>query len=177
MIFNKSKKLSEENALLKQELLKKEEQLNALNKKVSALEDEKNKLSSENALLKENSEKIIEDGKRKQEEILKQAHQRYSEEILRLRLFVARWLQSLPEHKERTPETRKRTALAVALSEILKDNPCTENLDEGVKLIEKLNDAISGGKQEAGGFNLEEVLNPSGELDLATLCKELGVMD
>ena len=37
--------------------------------------------------------------------------------------------------------------------------------------------AINGGNAEEGGFNLEEVLNPGSELDLATLCKELGVMD
>ena len=83
----------------------------------------------------------------------------------------------MPEPKEVTPESRKRRALAVALSEILKDNPCNSNLEEGVKLLEKLTNAINGGNAEDGGFNLEEVLNPGSDLDLATLCKELGVMD
>ena len=68
------------------------------------------------------------------------------------------------------------SALSLALSEILKDNSCPETLEEGIEIINKLNDAI-GGDNKNGGFNLDEVLNPTGELDLATLCKELGVMD
>ena len=68
-------------------------------------------------------------------------------------------------------------ALALALSEILKDNDCPKTLEEGIEILEKLNNVISGGGEQTNGFNLDEVLNPSGELDLATLCKELGVMD
>ena len=83
----------------------------------------------------------------------------------------------MPEPKEITPESRKRRALAVALSEILKDNPCNSDIDEGVKLLEKLTNAINGGAGSGGEFNLEEVLNPGSDLDLAALCKELGVMD
>ena len=59
----------------------------------------------------------------------------------------------------------------------LKDNPCNSDIDEGVKLLEKLTNAINGGAGSGGEFNLEEVLNPGSDLDLAALCKELGVMD
>ena len=46
-----------------------------------------------------------------------------------------------------------------------------------LKLLEKLTNAINGGAGSGGEFNLEEVLNPGSDLDLASLCKELGVMD
>ena len=33
------------------------------------------------------------------------------------------------------------------------------------------------GVEEENGFNLDDVLNPKGELDLAKLCRGLGLMD
>ena len=32
-------------------------------------------------------------------------------------------------------------------------------------------------EEEDTGFNLDDVLNPKGDLDLAKLCKNLGLMD
>ena len=158
-----------------------EKQLEESKKTVATLqaelqkEREKNRtLLSEIAEVKSAGEK---QAKQKAEVILEEARQKYEKEITRLRIFVEKWQSALPEPKEATPESRKRRALAVALSEILKDNPCNSNLEEGVKLLEKLTNAINGGNAEDGGFNLEEVLNPGSDLDLATLCKELGVMD
>lgn len=169
MIFAKDKKNAEQNSLLKkqidelqsekQELLKEIEAQKKLNGKLS----EKVRLASENSL--------------KEENLLKeQALKRYNEEITRLRFFVERYLCALPQPKERTPESRKRASLALAISEILKDKPFVGSLEEGGEILQKLSDVISGGASESG-FNLEEVLNPGSDLDLATLCKELGVMD
>ena len=96
---------------------------------------------------------------------------------IRLRNFVNKWLNALPEAKELTPESRKRRALAVALSEILKNNPCIDDIEQGVELLQKLASAMDGKGEQSSEFNLDEVLNPGSDLDLATLCKELGVMD
>ena len=173
MIFSSKKQTEKINVL--------EKQLEESKKTVATLqaelqkEREKNRtLLSEIAEVKSAGEK---QAKQKAEVILEEARQKYEKEITRLRIFVEKWQSALPEPKEATPESRKRRALAVALSEILKDNPCNSNLEEGVKLLEKLTNAINGGNAEDGGFNLEEVLNPGSDLDLATLCKELGVMD
>ena len=62
-------------------------------------------------------------------------------------------------------------------AEILKEKPCVNSIEEGVALLDKLNGAINGNSVSESGFNLDEVLNPGNELDLESLCKELGVMD
>lgn len=173
MIFSSKKQTEKIKSLEKQleesqkALLLSQTELNKERDKTQKLTEQLNQLKSEG-------------GKRasaKAEAIIEEASQKYEKEITRLRIFVEKWQSALPEPKDITPESRKRRALAVALSEILKDNPCNSSLEEGVKLLEKLTNAINGGNAEEGGFNLEEILNPGSELDLATLCKELGVMD
>ena len=78
--------------------------------------------------------------------MLQDALERYRIEINRLKTFVERWLKALPEPKERTAETRRRMALALALSEILKDNSnligkCNElnNILDNLSFYKKFN--------------------------------------
>lgn len=176
MIFI-SKKLVKQNGELEGKLASANEEIALLKEQLEKGNQKIAELESENKLLKESGEKYLQTAKEQSDFILEKAKERYELEINRLRLFVTRWISSLPEPKELTPESRKRRALAVALSEILKDNPCTDDIEQGVELLEKLSNAISGGGNGDSGFNLEEVLNPGSDLDLATLCKELGVMD
>jgi hypothetical protein len=167
LIFGRYKKLQAENQELKREVQRlKEENAKIVKDSNLSLEGESNTSYNSDCI----------NAKEKADRVLQDALERYRIEINRLKTFVERWLKALPEPKERTAETRRRMALALALSEILKDNSCPETLEEGIEIINKLNDAI-GGDNKNGGFNLDEVLNPTGELDLATLCKELGVMD
>lgn len=175
MIFNGNKKLKEENELLKSQVQILQKEKEELQKQVQLLKEKNEKLqitASEKRVTSTDSAK-----ERDGNLISSDALEQYRFELNRLKIFVENWLNALPEPKERTPETRKRMALALALSEILKDNSCPESLDEGVEILEKLTNVINGGGAQSSGFNLDEVLNPSGELDLATLCKELGVMD
>ena len=102
--------------------------------------------------------------------------ERYNTELQRLKTFISRWQSALPEH-DKGIEGKKRMALSMALAEILKDKPCVNSIEEGVALLDKLNGVMGGNAQSESGFNLEEVLNPGNELDLESLCKELGVTD
>jgi regulator of protease activity HflC (stomatin/prohibitin superfamily) len=157
--------------------LKLEESQKQLSLVQSELEKERAKNQRMESELENLKAAVIAEAEREAQSIIEEARKKYEKEFIRLRIFVERWQNALPEPKEVTPESRKRRALAVALSEILKDNPCNSDIDEGVKLLEKLTNAINGGAGNGEGFNLEEVLNPGSELDLAALCKELGVMD
>lgn len=162
-ILLKNRALQEQNEQLKAQLERIKCENQALCARKSQLESENNTLKGEKALGKGASEqKIVE---------------RYNSELKRLALFVDSWQKALPEPKERTPESKKRLALAMALAEILKDKPCVSTIEEGVELLDKLNGVIYGKPQGESGFNLEEVLNPGNDLDLESLCKELGVMD
>lgn len=169
MIFS-SKKINE----LNKKLEEKEKQLSLAQAELEREREKNQKIISE---LESHKVKARAEAENEAQAIIDDVRQKYEKELIRLRIFVERWQNALPEPKEITPESRKRRALAVALSEILKDNPCNSNIEEGVKLLEKLTNAINGGAGNGEGFNLEEVLNPGSELDLATLCKELGVMD
>ncbi len=176
MIFS-SKKILLQNSELEKKLCDEQKRNQDLMKEIEDLRSKRKILEEENQTLKKNGDLIIQKAKETAEQSLNEARLRYEREITRLRLFVERWLNALPEIKEMTLETRKRRALALALSEILKNNPCIDDIDQGVQILEKLDAAVSGKGEESGEFNLDEVLNPEGELDLATLCKELGVMD
>ena len=169
MIFS-SKKIKELNSRLEEA----EKQLSQVKIELENERAKNIKMQSELESLKAEAKA---EGEKEAQAIVEEARKKYEKELIRLRIFVERWQSALPEPKEITPESRKRRALAVALSEILKDNPCNSDIDEGVKLLEKLTNAINGGAGSGGEFNLEEVLNPGSDLDLASLCKELGVMD
>lgn len=102
----------------------------------------------------------------------------YSDELKRLYVFAARWQAALPTD-DRSPESERRKALVAAIKEIISDNKTINTAEQGREIVARITDLLScGGKPKTPSdtFDLNEVLNP-GELDLETLCKELGVMD
>lgn len=102
---------------------------------------------------------------------------RYRLEIKRLKQFIAVWERALLSDGVSENKSR-RAALARALKEILSFNEQECSLAELSDKVAYLTDFVSGGKrEEEGGIDLDEVLNPSVELNLEELCKELGVME
>ena len=114
------------------------------------------------------------------------AQQKYQTEIKNLRLFVDSFNDYIKEIVKDYPSDRTRKAVAVgeALKDILyreetAEYTCKEQVMEAYKIIE----GVSAVKQKSqslygegeNGFNMDDVLNPKGELDLMQLCKELGV--
>lgn len=164
-----------EQAEIKNAELKRE--LESLREKSNQLEQEVGLYARKTEVLQEEADKILLNAKEKAKQIEDQAVQLYRAEINRLRDFIARYQANLPEPKQRTPESKKRAALCALLAEILNDRLTVSDLGEGAQLLQKLSDAMGGGASSEGTFNLEEVLNPAGDLDLAALCKELGVME
>lgn len=115
------------------------------------------------------------------EEKIKRADEKiaadYASEIRRLYVFASRWQAALPTD-ERFPDNERRKAVAKAIREIICDNAAINSAEQGKDLLARITAAMNGGagKKESDVFDLDEVLNP-GELDLESLCKELGVMD
>ena len=102
----------------------------------------------------------------------------YSDELKRLYVFAARWQAALPTD-DRSPESERRNALVAAIKEIISDNKTINTAEQGREIVARITDLLSNGgkpKTPSDTFDLNEVLNP-GELDLESLCKELGVMD
>lgn len=102
----------------------------------------------------------------------------YSDELKRLYVFAARWQAALPTD-DRSPESERREALVAAIKEIISDNKTINTAEQGREIVARITDLLSNGgkpKTPSDTFDLNEVLNP-GELDLESLCKELGVMD
>lgn len=114
------------------------------------------------------------------------AKQQYKVEVEKLKLFNARWNAFINKTVKEYPsnQTRKLVAVSELVTEILmRDDtvfPSDKKIEEIYKIIEKElpyeNKPSLFGKSESG-FDMEEVLNPKGELDLMSLCKELGVTD
>ena len=80
---------------------------------------------------------------------------------------------------DRPPESERRKALVAAIKEIISDNKTINTAEQGREIVARITDLLSNGgkpKTPSDTFDLNEVLNP-GELDLESLCKELGVMD
>lgn len=102
---------------------------------------------------------------------------RYVLEINRLKTFIARWEKALLSGDAASEKLRK-TALASALKQIFNFNEQELTLCELSDKVAEATELIAGGKrEESGGIDLDEVLNPSEDLDLESLCKELGVME
>ena len=102
----------------------------------------------------------------------------YGDELKRLYVFAARWQAALPTD-DRSPESERRKALVAAIKEIISDNKTINTAEQGREIVARITGLLSNGgkpKTPSDTFDLNEVLNP-GELDLETLCKELGVMD
>ena len=113
----------------------------------------------------------------------------YKAEVQKLKLFSSRWSVFVNQTVKKYPSdaTRKLVAVSEMITEILlkddlPDYTDRQKIEDVYKIIEKegdfapINNASLFGESD-NGFNMEEVLNPKGELDLMSLCKELGVTD
>ena len=101
----------------------------------------------------------------------------YVREINRLKTFIARWEKALA-FGDPLAEKRRKAALSAALKQILNFNEQELGLSELSQKVTEITDLISGGKrEEGGGIDLDEILNPSEDLDLETLCRQLGTME
>ncbi len=176
MIFAKNKKISLENQRLSEENANLQEQVSKLNAELLAQKSQNEALKNQNYSILQKLKAFENQNEQLQLKMDKKLVLRYNVELQRLNNFIQRWQNALPE-PDKGIEGKKRRALSMALAEILKDKPCVNSIEEGVALLDKLNGVIGGNVQSESGFNLEEVLNPGNELDLESLCKELGVMD
>jgi len=134
------------------------------------------------ALTAENDElkKRLDDESRPIEERYREADRKiaedYADELKRLYAFSLQW-QTTFSPDTRSPEYIKRLATANAIREILTDVTTIKTAEQAKDLLARTKAALEGRPTgESGAFDLNEVLNP-GELDLESLCKELGVMD
>ena len=113
----------------------------------------------------------------------------YKAEVQKLKLFSSRWSVFVNQTVKKYPSdaTRKLVAVSEMITEILlkddlPDYTDKQKIEDVYKIIEKEGDfapvknASLFGESD-NGFNMEEVLNPKGELDLMSLCKELGVTE
>ena len=99
-----------------------------------------------------------------------------------LRLFSEKWKKLAEQMRGVIPadEAKKYIELSENLAALLGKDPnafaATETREE-----ESFDPRAVIGKyvegEEESGFNLDEVLNPKGELDLEKLCRNLGLMD
>lgn len=166
--------LTEENSRLDESNRTLKQQNSELLASNSNLTDENSKLKEEYSPLIKANESVIS----YRERLERQAVEDYNLQFERLKAFILRWQASLPEDKANTAENKKRLALTKLLSGILQESTPVSDLKSGAFALERLNDAIGGNRIDGeSGFSLDEVLNPSGDLDLEALCKELGVMD
>ena len=123
--------------------------------------------------------------------ITETAKEQYKIEVERLKLFNARWNAFINSTVKKYPseQTRKLVVVSQMITEILMrdEEPfytCKDKIEDVYKIIDngdfnmpsKIEKPSLYGKSESG-FDMEEVLNPKGELDLKTLLKELGVTE
>lgn len=138
--------------------------------------------------------KAIVDAEEKGEEIVRLYRMTAEAELKTLKLFAEKWRKLAEQMIGVFPdaETEKYIGFAEDLSALLGKEegyfssaaPAAENADNGgAASAEEDFDpkAIIGrymeSEEEENGFNLDDVLNPKGELDLAKLCRGLGLMD
>ena len=130
-------------------------------------------------------EAITEDARMRAKIITSAAKEQYKIEIDRLNLFSARFNTFVKEIVNAYPsdKTRKLVAVTEMLKEILTQTETEtytskDKIEEVYKIIDGMNFKPKGlyGESE-NGFNMDDVLNPKGELDLMAICKELGVTD
>ncbi len=128
---------------------------------------------------------IIENAKTRAKIITNSSREQYKIEIDVLKLFIERWNAFVNDTVKSYPsdKTRKLVAVADMIKEILQNENAThidnkQKIDEVFKLTEgfvKESRSLYGVSES--GFNMDDVLNPKGDLDLMELCKELGVTE
>jgi hypothetical protein len=128
---------------------------------------------------------ITEDARMRAKMITSAAKEQYQVEIDRLNMFTNRFNTFVNEIVNAYPsdKTRKLAMVAEMLKEILTKTETEaytskDKINEAYKLIDGMNFKPKGlyGESE-NGFNMDDVLNPKGELDLMAICKELGVTE
>ena len=126
---------------------------------------------------------IVENAKMRAKIITNSAREQYKAEIEVLKSFIEKWGAFVNETVKSYPsdKTRKLVAVSDMIKEILQnDDAANVSNKQKIEEIYKLTDGFSVqtrslyGTSE-NGFNMEDVLNPKGNLDLLELCKELGV--
>ena len=109
----------------------------------------------------------------------------YQAELKRIALISERLSSFITETVNNYPsdKTRKLYLVQSLITEIIEKNEtpdftAKQKLEEIYRLTDEFSSTESGKKVEVENtFNLDEVLNPSKDLDLLELCKELGVTD
>ena len=128
---------------------------------------------------------IVENAKMRAKIITNSAREQYKAEIEVLKSFIEKWGAFVNETVKSYPsdKTRKLVAVSDMIKEILQnDDAANVSNKQKIEEIYKLTDGFSVqtrslyGTSE-NGFNMEDVLNPKGNLDLLELCKELGVTE
>ena len=111
----------------------------------------------------------------------------YKAEVEKLRLFSVKFNAFVNDAVKNYPcdKTRKLVFISDLITEILS----SDNVDfKNVNKIEAIYKFIENEELNAqtrpslygegeNGFNMEDVLNPKGDLDLMSLCRELGVTE
>lgn len=140
----------------------------------------------EEQILKNND---IESVKSRAQEITDNAKIQCKAEIERLKLFNARWNVYVNKIVKEYPsdKTRKLVAVSEMITEILMKEETFEytplsKIEDIYKIIgDGVEDKFDRTKtlfgESENGFNMEDVLNPKEELDLLSLCRELGATD
>ncbi len=128
---------------------------------------------------------IVENAKMRARIITNSAREQYKAEVDVLKLFIDKWNSFVNETVKSYPsdKTRKLVAVADMIKEILQNDDVSslsnkQKIEEIYKLTEGVvaqNRSLYGVSDN--GFDMEEVLNPKGNLDLMELCKELGVTE
>ena len=148
-------------------------------------------LTAENRILRANlAEYKLREGKvgkaivaaeEKGEEIVQMYRMSAETELQSLRLFADKWKRLAEQMAGAIPpaEAKKYAEFAENLSALLGKERGRFGMEERAQepfdpkaVIEKY---VEG--EEETGFNLDDVLNPKGELDLEKLCRNLGLMD
>ena len=158
-----------------------------LNYRLDGLTAENRSLRASLAEYKEKEGKIgkaIVAAEEKGEEIVNLYRMSAETELNTLRLFADRWKRLAVQVAGAIPasEAKKYAEFAENLSALLGKERGRFGVEDGnVASLEKFDPKAVIEKyvegEEETGFNLDDVINPKGELDLEKLCRNLGLMD
>ncbi len=158
-----------------------------LNYRLDGLTAENRSLRASLAEYKEKEGKIgkaIVAAEEKGEEIVNLYRMSAETELNTLRLFADKWKRLAAQMAGAIPasEAKKYAEFAENLSALLGKERGRFGVEDGnVASLEKFDPKAVIEKyvegEEETGFNLDDVINPKGELDLEKLCRNLGLMD
>ncbi len=159
-----------------------------LNYRLEGLTAENRSLRASLAELKSREGKVgkaIVAAEEKGEEIVRLYRMSAETELNTLRLFAEKWKRLAGQMAGAIPESeaKKYADFAENLSALLGKERGRFGVSEGNGAAEQesfdpkavIEKYVEG--EEETGFNLDDVINPKGELDLEKLCRNLGLMD